>query len=48
VLLDLHGPLAELKARDFAAFYRRHMTGPGNAFAADRFAEAIRQAEAAP
>jgi hypothetical protein len=37
VLLDLHGPLADLKARDgacFAAFYRRHMTGPGNAFVA--------------
>jgi hypothetical protein len=51
VLLDLHGPLAELQARDgarFAAFYRRHMTGPGNAFVAARLAEAIRRAEASP
>jgi len=51
VLLDLHGPLAELQARDgarFKAFYRQHMTGAGNAFVADRIAEAIRRADTAP
>jgi hypothetical protein len=32
----------------FAAFYRRSMTGPGNAFVAASLAEAIRQAEDAP
>ncbi|MGH7334037.1 MAG: GDSL-type esterase/lipase family protein [Candidatus Rokuibacteriota bacterium] len=51
VVLDLHGPLAEIRERDaarFATFYRKHMTGPGNVFVAERIAEAIRQAEAAP
>jgi hypothetical protein len=51
VLLDLHGPLAEVREGDgtrFATFYRQHMTSLGNAFVAERIAEAIRRAEAAP
>jgi hypothetical protein len=49
LVLDLHGPLAEIRERDgarFGQFYRQHMTGTGNAFVADRIAEVIRQAEA--
>jgi hypothetical protein len=51
VVLDLHGPLAEMRERDptrFAQFYRLHMTGAGNAFVADRIADVIRQAGSVP
>jgi hypothetical protein len=47
LILDLHGPLAELRERDaerFAGFYRLHMTDSGNAFLAERIADAIRKA----
>ena len=47
ITLDLHGPLQELRERDpeqFRRLYRRHMTRDGNAFVADRIAEAIREA----
>jgi hypothetical protein len=47
LILDLHGPLAELRERDparFAGFYRLHMTDRGNAFVAERIADAIRKA----
>ena len=47
LILDLHGPLAELRDRDparFAGFYRLHMTDSGNAFVAERIADAIRKA----
>jgi hypothetical protein len=47
LILDLHGPLAGLRERDpaqFATFYRLHMTDRGNAFVAERIADAIRKA----
>jgi hypothetical protein len=47
VVLDLHGPLAEVREQDparFGQFYGRHMTGAGNAFVADRIAEVLRRA----
>jgi len=47
LILDLHDPLAELRERDparFAGFYRLHMTDSGNAFVAERIADAIRKA----
>jgi lysophospholipase L1-like esterase len=49
LVLDLHVPLGELRARDAARvspLYRVHMTDAGNAFVADRIAEVIRGAEA--
>src|SRR5262245_24461527 len=47
LVLDLHAPLAELRERDparFATLYRQHMTDRGNAFVAERIADAIRKA----